>query len=63
MTGTHLAARIRFVDVDGVPLAYRRWGNRDAGQPPLLLLQHFRGGMDHRDPLMTDGLTEGDLPL
>lgn len=59
MTETHLTAQTRFVDVDGVRLAYRRWGHREAGQPPLLLLQHFRGGMDHWDPLMTDGLAEG----
>lgn len=59
MTETHLTAQTRFVDVDGVRLAYRRWGNRDTGQPPLLFLQHFRGGMDHWDPLMTDGLAEG----
>jgi pimeloyl-ACP methyl ester carboxylesterase len=25
----------------------------------MLLLQHFRGGMDHWDPLMTDGLAAG----
>ena len=59
MTETHLTAHTRFVDVDGVRLAYRRWGNRGSGQPPLLFLQHFRGGMDHWDPLMTDGLAEG----
>jgi len=59
MTDTHLTAPTRFVSVDGARLAYRRWGNAAAGQPPLLMLQHFRGGMDHWDPLMTDGLAEG----
>lgn len=55
---THTTALTRFLEVDGVQLAYRRWGNADSSQPPLLFLQHFRGGMDHWDPLMTDGLAE-----
>jgi pimeloyl-ACP methyl ester carboxylesterase len=59
MTDTHLTAHTRFVEVGGARFAYRRWGNTDSSQPPLLLLQHFRGGMDHWDPLMTDGLAEG----
>lgn len=59
MTDTHSTAPTRFVEVDGVRFAYRRWGNATSGQPPLLLLQHFRGGMDHWDPLMTDGLAAG----
>jgi len=59
MTDTNLTAPTRLVSVDGARLAYRRWGNAAAGQPPLLMLQHFRGGMDHWDPLMTDGLAEG----
>ena len=59
MTDTHLTAPTRFVEVDGNNFAYRRWGNSTAGQPPLFFLQHFRGGMDHWDPLMTDGLAAG----
>lgn len=59
MTDTHITTPTRYVDVDGTQLAYRRWGKADSSQPPLLLLQHFRGGMDHWDPLMTDGLAEG----
>lgn len=59
MADTHSNVVTRFVEIDGDRLAYRRWGNTDASQPPLLLLQHFRGGMDHWDPLMTDGLAEG----
>jgi len=59
MTDTHLTAPTRFVEVDGARYAYRRWGNGAAGQPPMLFLQHFRGGMDHWDPLMTDGLAAG----
>jgi pimeloyl-ACP methyl ester carboxylesterase len=59
MSHTHLTAPTQFLNVDGAQLAYRRWGNATTGQPPLLMLQHFRGGMDHWDPLMTDGLAEG----
>ncbi|AJG24356.1 alpha/beta fold hydrolase [Cupriavidus basilensis] len=59
MTDTHITTPTRFADVDGTRFAYRRWGNTESSQPPLLLLQHFRGGMDHWDPLMTDGLAEG----
>lgn len=59
MTDTHLTAPTRFAEVGGTRFAYRRWGNSAASQPPMLLLQHFRGGMDHWDPLMTDGLAAG----
>jgi len=59
MTDTHLTAQTQFIDVDGDRFAYRRWGNGGAGQPPLFFFQHFRGGMDNWDPLMTDGLAEG----
>lgn len=59
MTHTHLTAPTRFLNVGGTQFAYRRWGNAAAAQPPLLMLQHYRGGMDHWDPLMTDGLAEG----
>ncbi|MGN7101244.1 alpha/beta fold hydrolase [Ralstonia holmesii] len=59
MTDTHLTAPTRFVEVEGARFAYRRWGNPTSGQPPLFFLQHFRGGMDHWDPLMTDGLAAG----
>lgn len=58
MSNSHLTAPTRFVDVNGDKFAYRRWGNSGTSQPPLLFLQHFRGGMDHWDPLMTDGLAE-----
>lgn len=59
MTDTHLTAPTRFADIGGTRFAYRRWGNKDSSQPPILLLQHFRGGMDHWDPLLTDGLAAG----
>lgn len=59
MPHTHNTAPTCFVEVDGARFAYRRWGNSGTGQPPLFLLQHFRGGMDNWDPLMTDGLAAG----
>ena len=59
MTDTHVTASTRFVEIDGDRFAYRRWGNDTTDQPPLFFLQHFRGGMDHWDPLMTNGLATG----
>lgn len=59
MSHTHLTAPTQHVTVDGAKFAYRRWGNTETNQPPLSFLQHFRGGMDHWDPIMTDGLAAG----
>lgn len=59
MVDTHLTVSTKCVELDGDKFAYRRWGNATSGQPPLLFFQHFRGGMDHWDPLMTDGLAAG----
>lgn len=59
MTETHATTPTRFVEINGDKFAYRRWGNTVTDQPPLFFLQHFRGGMDHWDPLMTDGLAAG----
>lgn len=59
MTITHLTAPTRFIEIDDDKFAYRRWGNNTTELPPLLFLQHFRGGMDHWDPLITDGLAAG----
>ena len=59
MSHTHLTAPTHLVEVNGDQFAYRRWGNTATVQPPLFFLQHFRGGMDHWDPLMTDGLAAG----
>ncbi len=56
---THLSAPTKFIDIDGVAFAYRRWGNSSSTLPPLFFLQHFRGGMDNWDPLITDGLAAG----
>jgi pimeloyl-ACP methyl ester carboxylesterase len=54
MTVTHSTAPTQYVEVDGDRFAYRRWG--DGSGVPIVLIQHFRGGMDHWDPLLTNGL-------
>lgn len=54
---THLTAPTQFVNANGVSLAYRRFGANSG--TPLVFLQHFRGGMDNWDPLVTDGLAKG----
>lgn len=57
MAYTHITAPTQYVDANGVKYAYRRFG-AEAGAP-LVFLQHFRGGMDHWDPAVTDGLAAG----
>ncbi len=57
MTHTHVTAPTQFVEANGIRYAYRRFG-KDAGVP-LLFMQHFRGGMDHWDPTVTDGFAKG----
>jgi pimeloyl-ACP methyl ester carboxylesterase len=54
---THVTAPTQFIEANGVRFAYRRFGRKDG--VPLFLMQHFRGGMDHWDPLLTDGLGRG----
>jgi pimeloyl-ACP methyl ester carboxylesterase len=56
MTGSasHVTAPTQFVTANGIRYAYRRFGSGTGA--PLVLLQHFRGGMDHWDPAVTDGL-------
>jgi len=56
-TKTHVTTRTEFVEADGIRFAYRRFG--EDGGIPLIFLQHFRGGLDHWDPLVTDGLAAG----
>jgi pimeloyl-ACP methyl ester carboxylesterase len=41
---------------NGVTYAYRRFGNAATGDPPLVMLQHFRGNLDNWDPLLLDAL-------
>src|SRR5437588_20774 len=54
MLGSHLEAPTQTVEAQGVRFAYRRFGSSTG--TPLMFIQHFRGGMDHWDPLVTDGL-------
>lgn len=56
MSETHTTTPTRFIELDGAKYSYRRWGKK--GTTPIILIQHFRGGMDHWDPLMTDGLAK-----
>jgi pimeloyl-ACP methyl ester carboxylesterase len=56
LSDTHETASTRFIEVDGVNFAYRRWGKPSG--VPLFFVQHFRGGLDNWDPLLTDGLAE-----
>lgn len=51
---THKTAPTSYVEANGTHYAYRRFG-AEAGTP-ILLLQHFTGGLDHWDPMLTDGL-------
>jgi pimeloyl-ACP methyl ester carboxylesterase len=53
---THQTAPTQFVDADGIRFAYRRFGK--GGGVPLVFMQHFRGGMDHWDPAVTDGFAD-----
>jgi pimeloyl-ACP methyl ester carboxylesterase len=55
MSHTHLTAPTQFVQsARGIRFAYRRFG-QDGGVP-LILMPHYRAGMDHWDPAVTDGL-------
>ncbi|CDG84048.1 alpha/beta fold hydrolase [Janthinobacterium agaricidamnosum] len=57
MQHTHISVPTSFIDANGHRYAYRRFGSGKG--VPLIFLQHFRGGMDHWDPLITDGLAQG----
>ncbi len=54
---THNTAPTRFVDVNGISFAYRRFGNPIG--TPIVLLQHFMGNLDNYDPAITDALAMG----
>ena len=51
---THNTVETRFAEADGVDFAYRRFGR--SGEPPLVMLQHFRGNLDNWDRALTDAL-------
>lgn len=50
-----LHAETRRLTVNGIDMAYRRFGHQGE-TPPLVLLQRFRGTMDHWDPALIDAL-------
>jgi pimeloyl-ACP methyl ester carboxylesterase len=54
MKNAHQDAPTQFITADGIRYAYRRLG--PVSGVPLLLLPHFRGGLDHWDPVVTNGL-------
>src|ERR1700722_10629399 len=56
MSNTHNTAKTQFVAANGTRYAYRQFGS--GTRPPLVCLQHFRGGLDNWDPAVTDGLAE-----
>ena len=60
MTHTHVTAPTLFVEANRIRFAYRRFGQKTG--VPLLLMQHFRGGLDHWDPAITDGFAK-DRPV
>ena len=53
-TGSQLTAENQAADIEGATLVYRRLGDAQAGQAPLLCLQHFRGNLDFWDPILVD---------
>lgn len=57
MSRTHVTAPTQHVEAGGIRYAYRRFGTESG--IPLVFFQHFRGGMDHWDPAITDGLGAG----
>ncbi len=52
----HLTAPTQYVEAGSTKFAFRRFGNASGGQ--IVLLQHFTGGLDHWDPILTNGLAE-----
>ena len=54
MAETHVTARTQTLEANGITFAYRKFG-KETGTP-LVFMQHFRGGLDHWDPAVTDGL-------
>ena len=48
MSNSHNTAPTRFVDAAGTKYAYRCFGVE--GSTPIVLFQHFRGGLDNWDP-------------
>jgi pimeloyl-ACP methyl ester carboxylesterase len=53
MPYTHITAPTEFAQANGMRFAYRRFGKSDG--VPLVFMPHYRAGMDHWDPAVTDG--------
>jgi pimeloyl-ACP methyl ester carboxylesterase len=51
---THQTAPTQYVETNNIRFAYRRFGK--TGGVPIVMNIHFRGTMDHWDPVITDGL-------
>ena len=60
MANTHNTAPTQFISANGIRYAYRRFGA--ARGTPIVLMPHFRAGLDNWDPQLTDGLAE-DRPV
>jgi len=53
---SHVTAPTLYVETNGISFAYRRFGA--PSETPLVLMPHFRAGMDHWDPAVTDGFAK-----
>ena len=54
---SNLTARNQFVTAaNDVTFAYRRFGNTDAANLPLVCFQHYRGNLDNWDPALVDAI-------
>jgi pimeloyl-ACP methyl ester carboxylesterase len=53
VTYTHITAPTEFAEANGIRFAHRRFGK--GHDVPLLFMPHYRAGMDHWDPAVTDG--------
>ncbi len=56
MRDSHTTTPTEYIDVDGARIAFRSYGEPKG--TPIVLLNHYRAGMDHWDPLVTDGLAQ-----
>ena len=52
----HQTSPTKYIVVDGVRLAYRRFGKPSG--VPLVFFQHFTGNLDNWDPKITDGFAQ-----
>ena len=56
MTDCHNITPTKFIEAGAVRYAYRRFGAMTG--TPIVFLQHFRGGLDNWDPMVTDGIAQ-----